>query len=561
MGARKLIVIGLLLVPVLACREGARRGDEAARSDSALTARTWGLAYLQQNRLPQAESAFQQVVALAPDQALGYADLGTVYLRAGRYREAEPQLHRAAALDSADNDITLMLARVYALTGREGDARAEIERALRRDSTDIRALYALAQLAGRSADPAERARQERYLRRVVGLAPANLVARIELVDLLLARGADDAAGELEALQRQLPQLPREAAQLFARALRAARAGRAPEAAAAATRFHQAMEVTTAYQSGLERLGGPGGTVVGYPVLSFNPSLAVPSQDARALAAAIHFTDVTEESGLGGVAGLPDSLARTLDPAVALAVGDYDDDEAEDVFVAGHLFRGHQGRFTDVTASAGFALADRPLAAAFGDYDNDGRLDFYVATAGGEVLLHNVGGGRFRDVAASAGLAGPVSSIRKALFLDLDHDGDLDLFLATTTGNRAYRQQLDGTFREMAAAMGLAGGVGSRDAAFGDFDGDSHTDLVVVGTDGRLRLFHNLGQGRYQDATATSGLAATRGAGAVAVGDYDNDGSLELLATGLQGAGPTLYHNRGDGTFEPDRRAGDRKSVV
>ena len=557
MTARNRIVIWLLLVPVLACREGARRGHEAARSDSALTARTWGLAYLQQNRLAQAETAFQQVVALAPDQALGYADLGLVYLRSGRYREAEPQLHRAAALDSADNDITLMLARVYALTGREGDARAEIERALRRDSTDIRALYALAQLAARSADPAERARQERYLRRVASQAPANLVARLELVDVLLARGAaGDAAAELEALQRQLPQLPREAAQVFARALRAARAGRAPEAAAAATRFHQVMEVTTAYQIGLERLGGSGGTVVGYPVLTFNPSLAVPSQDARTLAAAIRFSDVTEESGLGGVTGLPDSLARALEPAVALAVGDYDDDEVEDVFLAGHLFRGNHGRFVDVTASAGVSLRERPLAAAFADYDNDGRLDLYVATPGGGALLHNVGGGRFRNVAASAGLAESVPPARKALFLDLDHDGDLDLLLATATGNRAYRQQLDGTFREMAAPMGLAvggGGAGSRDAAFGDFDGDSHTDLVVVGTDGRLRLFHNLGQGHYEDATAASGLAAMHAAAAVAVGDYDNDGFLDLLVTDLGGADPTLYHNRGDGTFEQDAR--------
>jgi len=82
-----------------------------------------------------------------------------------------------------------MLASVYRETGREADARRAIDRVLRRDSTDIRALYALAQLAARSADPEEGQRRESLLRQVIARAPANVVARLELVDLLLARGS------------------------------------------------------------------------------------------------------------------------------------------------------------------------------------------------------------------------------------------------------------------------------------------------------------------------------------------------------------------------------------
>src|SRR2546423_949210 len=129
-----------------------------------------------------------------------------------------------------------------------------------------------------------------------------------------------------------------------------------------------------------------------------------------------------------------------------------------------------------------------------------------------------------------------------------------------TGPGAYGNNLDGTFGERAAPMGLSGGGGgggSRDVAFGDFDGDGHTDLVIVGDDGRLRLFRNLSQGRFDDVTAASGLGGVSRAGAVAVGDYDNDGFLDLFVTSLDGAGgPALYHNRGDGTFEPDARAGE-----
>jgi len=557
--ARSLRLIGMLLMG--ACGGGAG-GDAVANSAAAVTARTWGLAYLQQSQLPQAEAEFRKVVALAPDQAVGYADLGLVYLREGRYREAEAQLRRADALDSAESNIGLMLARVYELTGREAEARREVDRVLRRDSTDIRALYALAELAGRSSDPEGRGRQESYLRQVVGRAPANLAARLELVDLLLARGAtDDAAAELEALQRELPQLPPEAARFFHRALRVARAGggRASEAGAAAKQFHSAMEVTAAYQASLQRLGGRSAPLVGYPVLTFNQNIAVPTEDARAVAADIRFRDVTTGSGLERVEALPDSLAASLERGVALAVGDYDDDEAEDLFVAGHLFRGVLGRFVETTASAGIVLRDRATTAAFGDYDNDGRVDLYVATSGRGTLFRSTGAGRFRDVAASAGLAESTTASR-ALFIDLDHDGDLDLLLATAAGTRAYRNNLDGTFREMAAQMGISsggGGGGSRDVAFGDFDGDGHTDLVIVGNDGRLRLLRNLSQGRFEDATAASGLGGVSHAGAVAVGDYDNDGFLDLFVTSLDGHGePALYHNRGDGSFESDARAGE-----
>src|SRR5207247_11181151 len=144
----------------------------------------------------------------------------------------------------------------------------------------------------------------------------------------------------------------------------------------------------------------------------------------------------------------------------------------------------------------------------------------------------LGGGWFGAGAGSASLAetGPAA---RALFVDFDHDGDLDLLLATPAGTRAYRNNLDGTFRETTAPMGLSGGGGgSRDVAFGDFDGDGHTDLVIVGDDGRLRLFRNLSRGRFEDATAGSGLGGISRACAGGVGDYDDDGFLGRFVTSV-----------------------------
>ena len=221
------------------CLLGCRSREPAPgveRDAAILTARALGLAYLQRDQLGQAETTFRRVIALAPDQALGYANLGLVQLRQGRYREAETAIRRAAALDTANDDVALTLAKVEELTGRSAEARREVDRVLRRRPDDLRALYGLVEL-----DPVSK---ETYLRRIVERAPVTVAARLKLVDVLLARGAADAAvAELEALQRQLPELPREAGRFFDRALALARAGRASAAAVPATTFHRFMETT------------------------------------------------------------------------------------------------------------------------------------------------------------------------------------------------------------------------------------------------------------------------------------------------------------------------------
>jgi tetratricopeptide (TPR) repeat protein len=503
--------LGVALVLIVAGCRGPQRTSES-QSSAILTARTLGLAYLESGQLAQAESAFRKVVALAPDQPLGHANLGLVHLRQGRYRDAEAEIRRAARLDSTSDDIGLMLATVYQLTDRPDDARRVAEQLLQHTPDEPRALYLLAEL-----DPGSK---EQHLRRIVERTPANVAARLQLVDVLLARGAANAAtAELEALQRQLPELPRETNRSFDRALAATRAGNAAAAVRPAAAFHRLMETTPVYQASLRRLQGASGAQPGFPVLTFNPVIAAQSPDARAVAAAVRFDDVTAATGLAVPA-----------QGAALAVGDYDGDGSDDVFAAGHLFRNELGRVSE-TDRGRFGDAQ---AAAFGDYDNDGRLDLFVSTASGGTLFHNTGDSTFRDVAKTAAASA-------ALFVDLDHDGDLDLFLAAPppTGNQAYRNNPDGPFQPFPMPQ-----MDGRDVAFGDLDGDGHVDLIVVGATGRLTVLHNAGQGRFETAQA----GTPEEAAVVAVGDYDNDGYLDLFL------GDGLYRNRGDGTFEPDRRS-------
>ena len=531
------LVAGLLLA---GCR--GHQPAQSQPSDAVITARTLGLAYLRDGQLAPAESAFQKVIDMAPGQALGHANLGVVYLRQGRYQDAEREIRKAAGLDTASDDIALMLATVYRLTQRPADARQEIDRVLRRSPTDVRALYAVVQLSPDSAAI--------YLGRIVNRTPANIAARLELIDVLLTRSAaDSAAALLEGLQRQLPELPRETTRYFQQALSQARAGHASQAAGPETSFHHLMETTAAYQAALEHLRSANGVLVGYPILTFSPSMGSPTVGTKAVATAVRFTDVTAAAGLDAVAALADSGDQ------AFAVGDYDGNGSEDLFVGGRLFRNELGRSVDVTTSAGISLpsGDRPVAAAFGDYDNDGRLDLYVSTTNGGVLFRNGSDSTFTNTTAQAGL-GSAPRSATALWLDLDHDGDLDLFLASPGGDRAYRNTLDGPLQDMTADVASPPSA-SKDVAFGDFDDDGHTDLLLLGQDGHVRLLHNAGQGHFTDATAASGLGAAgpAHAGAIAVGDYDNDGALDVLVTSQDGAAPVLYHNKSDGTFAVDTR--------
>jgi hypothetical protein len=167
----------------------------------------------------------------------------------------------------------------------------------------------------------------------------------------------------------------------------------------------------------------------------------PAQEKR-----IHFTDVTRAAGIhftynNGAFGQK-YLPETLGPGVAFI--DYDSDGWQDIFlVNGTRWPGHPGRvttpalyhnnhdgtFTDVTRKAGLDLPMYGMGVAVGDYDNDGRDDLFVTTYGQNHLFHNNGNGTFTDVTRRAGLAGPHELSTSAAWVDYDRDGRLDLLVA------------------------------------------------------------------------------------------------------------------------------------
>jgi hypothetical protein len=241
-----------------------------------------------------------------------------------------------------------------------------------------------------------------------------------------------------------------------------------------------------------------------------------------------------------------------------------------------------GSFLDVTQAAGLANAGNGnygMGVAVGDYDNDGNADLYVTSYGKNVLYHNNGDGTFTDVTAKAGVEGGGWSV-SAGFFDYDNDGKLDLFVTRymdwdanhnkicggdwhtycppnafpATTCLLFHNRGDGTFEDVTVRSGLAAKKGrALGVAFADYDGDGFTDIFVSNDGMQQYLFHNNGDGTFTECALEAGVAFTAdGKGMSGMGtvfqDYDNDGRPDVLVTVLPREIYGLYHNEGGGNF-------------
>ncbi|MFQ5674292.1 MAG: CRTAC1 family protein, partial [bacterium] len=315
-------------------------------------------------------------------------------------------------------------------------------------------------------------------------------------------------------------------------------------------------------SGILELKGPAGPLMGTPLLTFSHDISIQMVEQEAILDAIRFNDATSGAGLDKVNQDVQSLPASK--SGALAVADFDRDRDQDLYVSvwspgenrntPHLYRNDFGLFVDIAAEAGIAHQGRDLSSLFADYDNDGFLDLFIVNDQNNLLYANVEEGKFSNVAESAMVA-EVSHGRSAHFADFDHDSDLDLYITSDGDNRFFRYNGDKTYTELSEKAGVAGGATStRDLAFGDFDEDGDLDFFVVNDNASNILYTNLRQGRFEDITSKAGLASHGGSGAVTVGDYNNDGFLDLFVTAINNGQYFLYKNNGEGLFEKDTRS-------
>ena len=266
----------------------------------------------------------------------------------------------------------------------------------------------------------------------------------------------------------------------------------------------------------------------------------------------------------------------------IAIFDYDNDGYLDIMVAAahggcNLYHNNgDGSFTDVSVGSGVDICVNGFAIAIGDYDNDGWDDVFITRLGfyaGECqLFRNNRNGTFTDVTSEAGLKfwGPAFA---PSWVDYDGDGLLDLFIPNNLGglferktpNRLFHNNGDGTFTDMADAAGLSTSWPTIGAAWGDYDNDGRPDLFLSNGLGRSQLYRNNGDGTFTDVSKDAGIDSICFGSPAAWWDYDNDGWLDIcqfvwsdhedvLYTLEHGEGPKdghpmrVYHNNRDGTF-------------
>ncbi|HEY8151511.1 MAG TPA: VCBS repeat-containing protein, partial [Vicinamibacteria bacterium] len=279
-----------------------------------------------------------------------------------------------------------------------------------------------------------------------------------------------------------------------------------------------------------------------------------------------FEDVTDRAGL-----------RRTAWSSSVCVGDYDNDGWLDLFVTAYgtnvLYHNRQGRFEDVTAAAGLPATGTRWGSGctFVDYDRDGKVDLFLANylkfdlatasepgtgatclwkgipvncgpkglpTDTNLLFHNEGGGRFRDVSDASGVSKVTGRYAMtATAADFDGDGWLDIYVACdTTASILYRNNHDGTFTDVAVESGVAyGDMGNVQAgmglALGDYDLDGRLDLLKTHfADDIPALYRNLGRGHFEDAATAAGLAVQNryvewGSG---MPDLDNDGRPDIV---------------------------------
>jgi len=551
-------VRGLLAVTsgLLAILAAASPSPSPSALEASYRANNVGVGLLEQFRHDEAAAAFRRALEIAPSVALARVNLAIALLNVPKLEEARREARAAATALPGVAQPQYVLGLAARGLGATEEAQAAFRAVLAIDPRDVGARVNLGQLLLQDRRYPEAIEE---LRAAVAAEPFNATAAYNL-GLALVR-----SGQTEDGQRAMERF---------RALKESGYGillanNYPEQG----RYAEAL-VSTGAEPGLVDRATPAVQLVDETARRLPAASAAgrPSPPAGATEGRVTLADVDGDGDLDILSIGPEGLrllvndggrftdgtaARGLDPSLAgigVVAADVDNDTRPDLLVltatGPRLFHNDGARFSDITTAAGLQGAGPSIAAALVDADHDGDLDVLLAgTTGSDGravphrLFQNDGTAHFKDVGGTAGLSGTVAAGLAVVPTDFDDHRDVDLLVAGPRSVQLFQNGRDGTFRDVAAVVGLAAVSSARSVATGDINKDDFPDLVFAVPGGPARLALSDGKGRF---TVTDLPEATRDARQVLVADYDADGLLDVLA--LRADGLRVLRNLGGGEW-------------
>jgi tetratricopeptide (TPR) repeat protein len=469
--------------------------------ERAYRANNLGVALLEQFSYDAAAQSFRQALQIDPALSVARLNLAIALFYGGHTAEAVREARTTAGLLPDDPHAHYVVALVARAENRLDDATAAFGRVLQLDPDDAGSQVNLGQIYLQERKYADAIA---VLGKALSAEPYNVTAAYNLA-LALTRSGDAAEGQ-RAMQRF-------------QALRESTYG---------VSYSQTYLSQGQYAEAIASTGA-------------EPELV------NAAAPNVTFSDATDAllppqtraSGAGAELARPVSPVSpvtddTRDPAGSVLLFDADGDGDLDLFEIGRFgqrfYRNTRGRLVDETERVGLTAPGDGvgLGAIAGDYDNDGKPDLFLLRDRGNRLLRQNDRGAFEDVTAKAALPAYAGAARSAAFVDVDHDGDLDVVVVGPT-NQLLRNNGDGTFTDITneARVGASGGRGIGIAAT-DFDNRRDIDMLVANDGGAPVLFRNMRDGSFRDSASETGLPSAAAYTAVAAGDVNKDGYTDFF---------------------------------
>jgi cytochrome c-type biogenesis protein CcmH/NrfG len=508
-----------------------------------------GVALLEQFRFTEAAQAFEAVVAADPESVAGYINLGIAYFNERDFEKSRAALERARALAPENPYVHYNLGLIDKLQGNTEAAAAAFEKVAAIDPSDSMTLYYLGTLYANLGRLEE---AEATLRRTLLLSPNNESAHFSLGNVLIRQGhREEGQKELLIFRELKESFPAEAASA---GLQYTELGP----------YAEAVEVSQEpLQRAVPETTREGSVRFVEATAAFGPSL-------EALPAPAPLPATVPASSYG----LPFLRERVLPRlGTGMAFRDLDSDSDPDLLFVREgapLFFRNQGGTLERAKGTGLPESGHFIGVVVGDVDNDKDGDVYLTGSDGNALLLNDGMGKFTE-SPDETVRGSGLSV-SATFADVDHDGDLDLYVASYASieppagkealrlpreipgapNRLFQNNGNGTFTDIAVSSGTDGGAArSLGALFSDVDDDRDVDFIVINEGSPPFLFSNDRVGTFTESALDVGLALggrTRGADS---GDFDRDGSFDFFFTAEGSQLNALYRGPGRSGLSPD----------